>query len=62
MNKNNLMDEDSQGNLTEMLRVNADRATVYPVVEMAGNRVNYLNEILYLYLEETELSEGLNHS
>ncbi len=45
-----------------MLRVNADRATVYPVVEMAGNRVHYLNEILYLYLEETELSEGLNHS
>lgn len=36
----------------------ADRAVVYPAVELSGERVQYIPEILYLYVELTELTEG----
>ena len=31
---------------------------VYPIVEMAGTRVTYVPEVLHLYIEETDYSEG----
>ena len=50
-----LRDEDG-----EYLRLMKDKATLYPMLEMAGEKIRFINETLYIYNLENPLNDYAN--
>jgi glycosyltransferase involved in cell wall biosynthesis len=55
-----LKDEDLRDINGEYFRIMKDKATLYPLMEMAGEKVHFVDEILYIYNMENPLNDYVN--
>ena len=60
MKKSSVQKEKKDGTGMEFFEYNADRIFTYPAIEMAGERVTYVNDVLYFYIESSNNSISNN--
>lgn len=53
-------DEDLRDEDGEYFRLMKDKATLYPMLEMAGNKIKFISETLYIYNLENPLNDYAN--
>lgn len=52
-----IKDEDLRDTNGEYFRIMKDKATIYPMVEMAGKKIKFISETLYIYNIENPLND-----
>ena len=61
MSPSNIIEPEFQDSEKKYFSANADRAILYPLVEMSGTKVSYIPELIYIYLLYTENAEAVEH-
>ena len=57
----NIQDKDLRDTNGEYFRVMKDKATLFPMLEMAGKRVKFISETLYIYNISNPLNDYASH-
>jgi len=56
----NIQDKDLRDENGEYFRIMKDKATLYPMLEMAGDHIRYVDDVLYIYNMENPLNDYVN--
>jgi glycosyltransferase involved in cell wall biosynthesis len=58
----NIKDEDLRDENGEYFRIFSDKATLFPMLEMAGKKIKYIKDSLYIYNLENPLNDFSTHT